>query len=222
MRRLPRFSPRYLSARRARRGRLQGWKGCPLRSAACRGAEPVRQRRDRGLPAVHVIEDDEALRAGALDQEMAFDPRPGRPEGARRRSTRCREPPRAPRPEAATALRVADDAGRVVKIDVHASGASFVDRLPEARGLVVESRIIANPSRRADLLRRRRVRRPCSRGSSRYWPTAEPTAPLRSIREPSPPTWARRSPVRPTSAVTPLQRTRRGRADGEVGSRGHA
>src|SRR4029077_17103273 len=42
-------------------------------------AHPVRQRRNRGFPAVHVIQDHEALGTGALDKEMPFDPRSGRP-----------------------------------------------------------------------------------------------------------------------------------------------
>ena len=51
-----------------------------LLAAQLARAHPVRQRRHRGFPAVHVIQDHEALRAGALDQQMPFDARPGAPE----------------------------------------------------------------------------------------------------------------------------------------------
>ena len=50
-----------------------------LRAAQLARAHPVRQRRHRGFPAVHVIQDHEALRAGALAQQVPFDARPGRP-----------------------------------------------------------------------------------------------------------------------------------------------
>src|SRR3546814_6088978 len=48
------------------------------------GANPVGEHRDARFPFVHMVEDHEALHAGALDEDMAFDARPRRD----RKSTR--------------------------------------------------------------------------------------------------------------------------------------
>ena len=60
------------------------------------GAHPVREPGDRRLPTIEIIDNNEALRAGALDEKMALEARSGRPRVPRSRTTPCRRSRRAP------------------------------------------------------------------------------------------------------------------------------
>src|SRR5271165_4235513 len=106
------------------------------------GPHPVRKGRDRGLPAVHVVQNHETLRAGALDQEVAFDARSCRP-GVPGRDRGCAADDHAGADREAWIDRIADDAGGVVEIDVDALATGLVDRLAEARRLVIDRRVVA-------------------------------------------------------------------------------
>ena len=73
---------------------------------------------------------------------MAFDARPGRPGvPGGNRGRPADDDARADRKSRIDC--VADDAGRVVEIDVHAIGAGFVDRLPEPGRPIVDRGVVA-------------------------------------------------------------------------------
>ena len=155
-------------------------------------AHPACEPRDRLLVAMQVVEGEEAGHLRALDQDMALDAR------AQRRRVPARDGGRAADHDARANRemvqhRVADAAGGVVEIDVHAvRGRPRPARRRSSCRLVVDRRVVAErlaAEARPWSLRRRC--RPC--GSRRSWRSGRPRSQPR--RQPS-----RRRRCRPDAA----------------------